>query len=264
AKSIQIIYTTHLISLFEEKNLDRVLLVDFGEKNITNIKKSWSGKIENVAAPIYHALGFDKLIFENTKKVLFVEGISDKFIFEGLQRADEMLSEWHIHPLSGGDKLENNDLVKKVKLLKCLTNQSEIEYAFILDGDRKSKIKEEIPNIIFLGNEKQEIEDLIDKNFYLDCVWKTYQTIFINQPQKLNKIKKIINGFRSQSGITKLSKQLQQQIPNFSKVSVAMTIKRELEKEGKEKKEYFKKILGTIQYGLKKKQDKPTNEKGKK
>lgn len=250
AKKIQILYTTHLISLFEEKNLDRVLLVDFGEKNVTIVKKPWSGKIENVAAPIYHALGFDKLIFEDTKKVLFVEGISDKFIFEGLQNIDENMAGWYIYPLSGGNKLEGNEIVERIKMLKCLTNQSKIEYVFVLDGDRKPNIKEEIPNIIFLGNTEQEIEDLIDKNFYLDCVWKTYQIIYINQPVKLNSIKKAINNLRTQS-VKKLTKQLQKQIPNFSKVNVAITIKRELIKDGHRKKKYFEEVLNIVKQGLK-------------
>ena len=85
SENIQVMYSTHLISLFNEKKLDRVLLVKLEEGNKTKVKKPWSNKIENVAAPVYHALGFDKLIFENINKVLFVEGVSDKFIFEGLQ-----------------------------------------------------------------------------------------------------------------------------------------------------------------------------------
>lgn len=58
SENIQVMYSTHLISLFNERNLERVLLVELGERNETKVKKPWSNKIEHVAAPVYHALGF--------------------------------------------------------------------------------------------------------------------------------------------------------------------------------------------------------------
>ena len=144
SKNVQIFYNTHLISLFDEKELDRVLLVELDEKNKTTVKKPWTNKIEEVAAPVYHALGFDKLIFEKVKKILFVEGISDKFIFEGLQAVDKSLREWYIHPLSGGNKLES-ELVERMEMLSCLSMHKGIDYWFVLDGDRKEVIEGKNP-----------------------------------------------------------------------------------------------------------------------
>lgn len=263
SENIQVMYSTHLISLFNEKKLDRVLLVELEEGNKTKVKKPWSNKIENVAAPVYHALGFDKLIFEDINKVLFVEGVSDKFIFEGLQKIDKKLSKWYIHPISGGDKIEDNDIISKIKLLECLTSHTGIDYKFVLDGDRKPIIgekkdenKEIRGSIIFLGDETQELEDLIDKDFYLECVIDTYQGIFMNEPHKLKNVKIIVENMKKQTIKSKITKELDEEfqkneLGSFSKVYVAITIKRRLEK-GEAKKEYFNKLIAALLEGLKK------------
>lgn len=256
SRNIQVIYSTHLISLFNERKLERVLLVKLEKRNKTKVGKPWSNKVENVAAPVYHALGFDKLIFENISKILFVEGISDKFILEGLQKIDKKLSEWYIHPISGGNKIEDNDIVSKLKLLKCLTCHKNIDYKFVLDGDRKhvvDKIKKENSelenNIILLGNETQELEDIINKNYYLECVLETYQNIFINEPHKLEKVKTIIENLKKQT-TSKITKKLDDEfskngLGSFSKVDVAITIKRQLEK-GKAKKDFFDELIAYL------------------
>jgi len=213
SKNIQIFYNTHLISLFDARELDRVLLVKLDRGNNTTVKRPWTNKIEEVAAPVYHALGFDKLIFERVKKVLFVEGISDKFILEGLQCLHKGLSEWYIHPLSGGDKLEDHDLIKRLDILTCLSNYGEIEYRFVLDGDRKRVVEEksrENPNIknktILLGEETEELEDLFERDFYLQYVLGCCKDIFLGEPERFKTVKQIVENIRKQPPENKISK----------------------------------------------------------
>lgn len=259
SENVQIFYNTHLISLFDERELDRVVLVKLDDKNRTTIEKPWTNKIEEVAAPVYHALGFDKLIFENVKKILFVEGISDKFIFEGLQKANENLKEWYIHPLSGGNKLEDSELIERIKLLACLSAHKEIEYRFVLDGDRRnvveqkySEIKDKIKDkVLFLGSESQEMEDLLNKDFYLDCVLECYQNIFMDNPDNLRKIEKIVEDIKRNEVKSKITKKIEEKfrehgLRRFSKVDVAILIKRKL-KRGRFKKENFSHLLKELE-----------------
>ena len=240
SKEYQILYNTHLISLFNEEELDRVLLVYLDKENRTKIKKPWSNKQKDIIYPIRKALGFDKILFEeNLKNVLFVEGISDKFILEGLRKLKSFmkLEDWYIHPLSGGDYVENNDIVKKILLYGYLSNLEEINYYFLLDGDKEhtkntEKIDDKIKErIIFLGNESQEIEDLIDRDFYLECVLDTYRRIFTHDPEKFKKVKEIVEELKNQD--YKIIKELNNKfksnnLGDFSKVDVAITIKRKL------------------------------------
>jgi len=192
SRDVQVFYNTHLISLFDERELDRVILVERDEEGFTRIKRPWTNKIEDVAAPVYHALGFDKLIFGKVGKgILLVEGIADKFILEGLQKCcDKELAEWYIHPLFG-DKLEDNEIVEKVNMLGCLFGKK-LTFLFLLDGDRRKKF-ERLENrdiqkrIIFLGNETQEMEDLLGA-FYLDCVEQCYREIFIGEPERIKAV----------------------------------------------------------------------------
>lgn len=272
SKKAQIIYSTHLISLFDEKNLDRILLVKRDKENESDtiVNRPWSNKIENIMAPVYHSLGVDKLIFENIKNVLFVEGVSDKFVFEGLQEIDEKLSKWYIHPIFGGDNVgENNEIIKKIKFLKSLNEYiNDFEYEFVLDGDKREKLKKELEEnegkegekdkkdndykdlvnkCIFLGNNEQEMEDLIDKNFYLDSVFETYKYIFDNSPEKLRKLENIINNLKKQEIESHITKKLNEEfnkndLGGFSKVDVSIIIKRKL-KQGEVRKSYFNKIL---------------------
>lgn len=262
SKNVQVFYNTHLISLFDEKELDRVLLVELDEKNKTTVKKPWTNKIEEVAAPVYHALGFDKLIFEKVKKILFVEGISDKFIFEGVQTIDKSLREWYIHPLSGGNKLEN-ELVERMKLLSCLSMHKGIEYYYVLDGDRKEMIESKYPEIknkvIFLGNELQEVEDLFNKDFYLNCVLECYNDIFIDDSDKLRRLREVVKEVWKGYDGHKITKKIEEKfrengLGGFSKVDVAILIKRKL-KKGDFKKKDVSKLLNELKTGLKKKNE---------
>lgn len=232
----QIMYNTHLISLFEENELDRVLLVGLNNENRTEVKSPWSNK-GDIISPIRYALGVDKFMFdENTKKILFVEGVVDKFIIEGLQKTGKISEKWHIYPLFGGKDLDKDIKIKKIELLTSLmdylsciqknnddTQKNDIKYYIILDGDMKKeyenndKISEEIKErIIYLGDENQEIEDLIDLDFYLDCVMESYQGIFADQPEKIKPIEEIIEDinekYKNTGDNEKLTKLLKKRI----------------------------------------------------
>ena len=214
-----------------------------------------------MTAPICHALGIDRLIFENARKVLFVEGISDKFIFEGLrQMSGEMrrLSDLVIHPLSGGEKIEGKEVLNKLELLKCLVTHSEIGYLFVLDGDRAKlmdKVNADKTKIVLLGDADQELEDLIDRDLYLSCVRECYQAIFIDRREKLQKLEKIIEKLSKESKKRKLTKILEKEfrqngLGGFSKVDVAITIKRKMD-SGVISKEAFQEILSAVEPHLK-------------
>ena len=82
---ITVIYTTHDVSLIDETKIESVSLVVRGV-NETTIKHPWVNLKDCLISPLYRELGVDKLIFGNVKDILFVEGISDKFILEGLQK----------------------------------------------------------------------------------------------------------------------------------------------------------------------------------
>lgn len=260
SKDNQIIYTTHLISLFDERKLERVLLVKTDEKRNTKIEKPWKSNAKIVTAPICHALGIDRLILENAQKVLFVEGISDKFILEGLRHISKEMKELPkliIHPLSGGEKLEEKEVLNKLKLLNCLATNEDIKYFFLLDGDRKEIVnkKSDITNIVLLGNENQELEDLIDRDFYLSCVKECYQSIFIDNREKFQKLEKIIEKLSKDQKQNKITKKLEKEfkqsgLGGFSKVYVAITIKRRLD-SGKVSNKEFQEILNIIESKLK-------------
>ncbi len=264
SKNVQIFYTTHLVSMFDEDELDRVLLVELDKRNKTTITRPWTNKKENIAAPVYHALGYDMLVFKKVKKIMFVEGISDKFIFEGLKSAGLLNNKWYVHPLFGGDEIENNELIKEIKLLYHLSKYKLDNYCFVLDGDKKDQVenikKGELKDrIILLSDEPKELEDLIDRDFYLECVEMCYRNIFLNNKDKFEKVREIIEEIRknesAENHITKILNEMFKNngIGNFSKSDVAIFIKRRLKKEKFSKEEYekyFGNIVNPIKEGL--------------
>lgn len=280
SKNVQILYNTHLISLFDERELDRVLLVELDKENRTTIKKPWTNEKKDIIAPVRYALGFDKLIFEDFiekfNEILFVEGISDKFIFEGLQKALQkagVLSEkWYIYPLSGGDAIDKNEIVKRIEQLECLYSSynNKVKHYFVLDGDKKQEFtstkneeKEETEKevhhkekkkdyeLVFLGNENQEIEDLIDREFYLKCVSDCYYRIFIHDPSKVKKLSDAIKNVREKKDQEKITKLLYDEfkecgLGDFSKVDVSKTIKRKISKDSSLVEKYLQPIIDEL------------------
>lgn len=263
SKEYQILYNTHLMSLFSETELDRVLLVKHGIGNRTEVKKPWGNNQKDIIQPIRHALGFDKILFEeNLEKVLFVEGISDKFILEGLQKSNST-SNGYIQVLNGGKDLNKISKSKKIELifalmdyLKYVHKMRECDYYIILDGDMKneyessSKIDEKLKSKIrYMGDSDQEIEDLIDKDFYLNCVLETYKAILINELEKFKKVEGIVEKLRKTYNGHLITKKLDEEfksegLNNFSKVETAITIKRKLYKNP----EFSNKFMKIIEY----------------
>lgn len=310
SKSNQVFYSTHLISLFDEDHLDRVYLVD-SENSKTQVKKAWKSEHKDVMEPLRHALGLDSIIFKDIKRILFVEGISDKFIIEGILYMNK-LNNWYVYPMFGGDDItDENKIIKKIKAMQCINNfYEEKNFYFILDGDRQklftpflgsinvkfekdldktlsdnftdnlkkalrengiiisrpfvlTKIKtnewqlkngetyvikkakdrlniyrrkEEYNNImnrvIFMGNVDQEMEDLIDRDLYLECVREVYYPLFIGDNGKITKLNKIYASGKKNNS-EKITKFLKDEfhrniLGGFSKVDITKRIKRKL------------------------------------
>lgn len=302
SKNNQVFYSTHLISLFDENHLDRIYLVD-SENSKTQIKKCWPNEHKDVMEPLRHAIGLDSIIFKDIKRILFVEGISDKFILEGILHNMGELNNWYVYPMFGGDDIsDENKIIKKIKSMQCINNFYEKKnFYFIVDGDKWESLKKEnlvgnidikfkdeldgegitsdiiealkkkdiiIPKeftssrindgweikngktyviepeedrinifdmgrIIFMGDRDQEMEDLIDRDLYLECVKEVYYPLFIGGKKgeitKLNKI--CANGEKNNIG--KITKFLKSEFQNnilggFSKVDIIKHIKRKL------------------------------------
>jgi len=248
SKSTQVFYSTHLISLFSEDHLDRIYLVE-SENSKTKVKKPWKSEHKDVIEPIRHALGIDILIFKNTKKIFFVEGITDKFIIEGIlyniYRMDkDKLEKLYVYPMYGKDDIsDDNKIINKIKFIqtiKCFNDKK--NFLYILDGDARKLIEnnkdidEETKKCIkFMGKQDQEMEDIIEKDFYLKCIKEVYYPLFIEDKVKIKKLDKLLDKLYSENkenSISKITKFLDNQfvkegLGSFDKVEVAKYIKRQ-------------------------------------
>jgi len=267
-----IFYNTHLVSLFNEDELQRIYLIEkieFHDRKITKIFSPWKNTGKDLIEPIRLSLGIDQLIFkDNLNKIIFVEGISDKFILEGLKHFIKELNDWYIYPISGvKDKydLEKEKIVNLIDKISCLLNKNGNKYIFIVDGDAKKKINNSGINekIKFIGNDSQEIEDLIDINLYLDCVKECYEIIFLHDLEKIKKINKCIEKIRENhrgkepQKITKIINDEFCKALNkgnkekcFNKLEISKLIKRKI-KRRYVKKAKFGKLITEIQNALK-------------
>jgi hypothetical protein len=131
-----------------------------------------------------------------------VEGISDKFILEGLQKIGVLDKKWHIYPLSGGYPIDKEKVVDRIKFIRCLLHYTHkrLNYHIILDGCLKSYIEEHIDDedvksrIIYLGDEDNEIEDLIDLSYYMKCV---KELLIIGYLDDIDKLKDVLDDLSS-------------------------------------------------------------------
>ena len=198
---IVVIYTTHDVSLIDESKIESVSLVVRGIHE-TTIKHPWVNLKDCLISPLYRELGVDKLIFGDVKDILFVEGISDKFILEGLQKIGVLDKKWHIYPLSGGYPIDKEKVVDRIKFIRCLLHYTHkrLNYHIILDGCLKSYIEEHIDDedvksrIIYLGDEDNEIEDLIDLSYYMKCV---KELLIIGYLDDIDKLKDVLDDLSS-------------------------------------------------------------------
>ena len=141
-----------------------------------------------------------------------------------------------------------------MNVLTCLSDYGEIEYRFVLDGDRKKIVEEKSKNdpdiktkTILLGEESEELEDLFDREFYLECVLDCYKDIFIGEPEKFKAVKQVIKEIREHPPENKITKVVNEKFQNaglggFSKVDIAICIKRRF-KRGKIKEEHISRLL---------------------
>lgn len=191
--SNQIFYTTHLISLFSEYNLERIYLIENNDSK-TIISKPWNNNQKDIIEPIRRALGLDIILFIDKQKIFFVEGISDKFIFEAIFKICFSKNDWYICPLKGGDGINKNKIILDVKVISFLKSYVEKkELYLILDGDKKEKFdNEELKDsTAFIGEKSQELEDLIPKDYYIQCIKEVYYPIFLIDQEKIYKVNEI-------------------------------------------------------------------------
>ena len=188
--NLQVIYSTHLPSLIPLENIERIRLVtkieESGKTNVTSkFWKAESGKINvDVYAPIRAALGVrlaDSLI--TGKKVIIVEGPSDKIIIENIIRKwaginhDLFPDEEGIFvlPAGGAETTKYSALVQTV---------SATGFVVILDNDDEGKKAftslEEVgvpsERIFFVDKDKAGscIEDMFSPDVFVKAVQMSY------------------------------------------------------------------------------------------
>jgi len=250
---ITVIYTTHDVSLIDETKIESVSLVVRGV-NETTIKHPWVNLKDCLISPLYRELGVDKLIFGNVKDILFVEGISDKFILEGLQKIGVLDKKWHIYPLSGGYPIDKEKIVDRIKFIKCLLHYThkKLNYYIILDGCLKSYIEEHIDDedvksrIIYLGDENNEIEDLIDISYYIECM---KELLIIEHLDEARKLKYILDDLilikKELKHENKVAKKLIKMLKDWYGVAITKSMISAIMKNNitKEDKKYFSRLI---------------------
>jgi hypothetical protein len=252
-EGIVVIYTTHDVSLIDESKIESVSLVIRGIHK-TTIKHPWVNLKDCLISPLYRELGVDKLIFGNVKDILFVEGISDKFILEGLQKIGVLDKKWHIYPLSGGYPIDKEKIVDRIKFIKCLLHYThkKLNYYIILDGCLKSYIEEHIDDedvksrIIYLGDENNEIEDLIDISYYIECM---KELLIIEHLDEARKLKYILDDLilikKELKHENKVAKKLIKMLKDWYGVAITKSMISAIMKNNitKEDKKYFSRLI---------------------
>ena len=212
--NLQVIYSTHLPSLIPLENIERIRLVtkieESGKTNVTSkFWKAESGKINvDVYAPIRTALGVrlaDSLI--TGKKVIIVEGPSDKIIIENTMRKwarinqDLFPDEEDIFVLPAGGA----ETTKYSALVQTITAAG---FIVILDNDDEGKKAftslEEVgvpsERIFFIDKDKagSSIEDMFSPDVFVKAVQMSYpghdsQCTDLIEKLKEDKDKKYLN-----------------------------------------------------------------------
>ncbi len=169
----QIIYSTHSPYLIEEDKLERIRLVEKEEGGYSKVLgKFYDSKDQDTLTPILTAIGHDVfagITFENNKKCLIVEGISDYLILKKMlnELKPGFLSNHHIIPMKGADSI--------CKYVPFFVGW-ELDFKVILDVDTKGeKIKKDLKKLWLIGGDKivsisevkgDSIEDLFTHKEY--------------------------------------------------------------------------------------------------
>ncbi|MBA7519022.1 hypothetical protein ES705_11096 [subsurface metagenome] len=234
----QIIYATHSPFLIDKNHLDRIKILEKGDKG-TVIKKKFYESESDALAPIRASIGatIGDSLFTNKKNII-VEGFSDYLILEAVsnyfkRNKKEFLdfSKIAIIPVGGADKFPYFTL---------LLEKENFRFIDVLDYDSQGiKVAKELKenynikkNMVIMLNEcvsdkmkgggrgrDIEIEDLIDENFYNKVVNRAYSEV----------VKKDINMDELNTDTTKHTKKYVEFFKNnklggFDKVLVARQI----------------------------------------
>lgn len=170
----QIIYSTHSPYLIEEDKLERIRLVEKGEDGYSRVlNKFYDSDDQDTLTPILTAIGhdiFSGITFDNHKKCILVEGISDylilKSFFEKIK--PEFLSNHYIIPMRGADSIP--------KYIPFFIGWG-LEFVVLVDSDAKGKkIKKDLRDFWLIDENKileisdvsgESIEDLFKHEEYL-------------------------------------------------------------------------------------------------
>jgi predicted ATP-dependent endonuclease of OLD family len=190
AGSNQIVFTTHSPFLIDKERLERIRIVAKKDDRVgTTIKEKFYDSDFDAFEPIRAAFGVtigDSLF--GSKKNVIVEGISDYFILDGMNRYFDKngkehleLSDMAIVPVGGADK---------VPYFALIVWKEGYRFVAVLDNDSKGrevtkKLKEKYPIddkvILKLDEinerigEDTEIEDFFDSQFYNRAVNESFK-----------------------------------------------------------------------------------------
>jgi predicted ATP-dependent endonuclease of OLD family len=192
----QVIYTTHSPFMVEPTDFSRVRIVrdksmesdeelsqeQQGTKVFTDVLEADEGSL----FPLQGALGYDiaQTLFIGPN-CLIVEGVSDLLYLPTLsgvlaaQRRDGLLSAWTITPVGGSDKVTT--------FVSLLGSQKKLNLATLIDFQKKDQ--QTIENLYkrkllakknvrtfaeFTNTAEADLEDMFDRQFYLDLVNAEY------------------------------------------------------------------------------------------
>jgi predicted ATP-dependent endonuclease of OLD family len=192
----QVIYTTHSPFMVDMKNFDRVRIVrdrsmeeddplpkdERGTKVFTDILEADPESL----FPLQGALGYDiaQTLFVGANS-LIVEGVSDLLFLPSVSgvlesgKREGLREDWTITPVGGSDKVPT--------FVSLLGSQKKLNVATLIDFQKKDQ--QAIENLYkkkllekknvrtfadFTGTKEADLEDMFDRQFYLDLVNAEY------------------------------------------------------------------------------------------
>lgn len=190
SKTNQVVFSTHSPFMVDRDYLERVRIVTREEESGTQLKEKFYVSDFDALQPIRAAIGMtigDSLF--TTKKNLLVEGYSDELILEAMSDLCQKKEKDHIDT-SKISILPTNG-ARKMPYFATIITKENLGLLILLDFDPQGrKTAKELTERfridegkILLLNEftkkgsDQEIEDLIDFEFYLDAVNRAYQDV---------------------------------------------------------------------------------------
>lgn len=192
----QVLYTTHSPFMVDSNNYDRVRIVrdrsmeedhvlpkdERGTKVFTDILEADPDSL----FPLQGALGYDiaqtlfvgpnSLIVEGVSDILYLPSVSGVL---GSKKRETLREEWTITPVGGSDKVPTFVSLlgsqKKLKLATLIDVQKKDLQAIENLYKKKLLAKKNVRTFAdFTGTKEADIEDMFDRQFYLDLVNAEY------------------------------------------------------------------------------------------